>query len=1050
MLKNLNPQQQKAVDHNNGPLLIIAGAGTGKTAVITQRIANIVEKGWAKPSEILALTFTEKATGEMIERVDELLPFSFEEVFISTFHSFCDYVLHQDGFYIGLDTNYTLMSQAQSYIFFRKHLYDISLKRFRTYGNPSGIISDILKHFSRLQDEDVTSEEYLKYAQSIVTSDEATREQKANYLELATVYKEYSEIKIKESRLDFGDLITLTLKLFREKPNILQKYQKRFKYILVDEFQDTNYAQNELVNILLLGLNPTKKNQKEANITVVGDDDQAIYKFRGAAVSNIMKFKETYPDAEKIVLTLNYRSKQQILDSSHELIKNNNPYRLEITENIDKNLISMGEFPKTLEDPVQFITEETGSIEADRVAKEILILTDNQDVVGEDIESIDNVLGIYDSKGQSSLFDYDTTQISDKKNIDQNIKYNFSDIAILVRANDHSEEFVRALKYYGIPYKFSGQRGLYYRSEISPLISFLRLMVDYTKDIEMFNLLKMKVWNLSGREIVELIKTSRFYKVSIFQAIEELWNVRTGDNSYENGINLSKSDKQNYIKQILSSDSINSISNILQIFDSTFEMVKENKSIGEILLMFFKDSGYLNYLTKDETSENVFKVQNISKFFESIKRFEKDNGSTLFEYVDFLNYSIDIGDTPTSENDLLADYNGVNILTVHGAKGLEFPVVFLVNLVSDRFPSRSRKDKIPIPDELIKDKIENIEEKQEHLIEERRLFYVGATRAKERLYLTNAKYYGDAKTKKKTSGFIEELLGRNIVESEKESPNKSLSIPEFAINFSGQDDLVRFNDLSINTTGRMSYTQLTNYERCPKQYRYKYLLGLPGIDNPAQTFGRTVHNTLREFFLKHKNAKEGFEGFNQKPEIKDLKDLYNKNWKSGGFESKKQEMYRKEVGWKALESYIENNYSGNELVLEVEKRIVYRIDDILITGSIDRVDLVEEKNNKKYVEIIDYKTGKVKEKEDIESDMQLLIYALALDNLGLVVNDAKLVFVEHGKEVSVKIDLEGFTSLKERVKNIVGEIKKQNFKPKPNLMMCRMCDYNSICEDAIL
>ena len=248
----LNENQQKAVQYVDGDLLIIAGAGTGKTAVITQRILHLIKKCGVKPSEILALTFTEKAAAEMQERIDDEMEYGYEEPLISTFHSFCDGTLKTEGYNIGLDGNYSLMTTAQSYIFLRKYLHDLPLKTLKPRGMVTKTLNDILKHFSRLQDEDVSPEDYLEYAKKLPKKTDAEKADFEKYNELAETYKMYSELKLKESKVDFGDLIILTLKLFRERPNVLEKYRKRFKYILVDEFQDTNYTQNVLVNILTL------------------------------------------------------------------------------------------------------------------------------------------------------------------------------------------------------------------------------------------------------------------------------------------------------------------------------------------------------------------------------------------------------------------------------------------------------------------------------------------------------------------------------------------------------------------------------------------------------------------------------------------------------------------------------------------------------------------------------------------------------------------------------------------------------------------------------
>ena len=520
---NLNEKQKEAVEHGKGPLLIIAGAGTGKTAVITQRIVNIINKGWAKPNEILALTFTDKAADEMLGRVDENMPLSYGDIWISTFHSFCDRILRQEGHYIGLDTNYSMMSAAQGYIFFRKHLFELPLDRFRPKGNPTKFIDDLLKHFSRLQDEDVSTEQYLEFAKNLPQGTEEEIEEYLDINELAKVYERYTELKIENSKIDFGDLIIFTIELFRKKPNVLKKYQDRFKYILVDEFQDTNYTQNVLVNILA-GLDPmdAKKNIGKVvpNLTVVGDDDQAIYKFRGAAISNILQFKQHYPMAKEVVLTENYRSRQEILDSSYALITNNNPHRLEVTEKIEKRLIAKGEFERD-ENAVSLVTALNEDAESEWIAKEILELTGNEENV------LDSSAQKYDKKGQSSLIESRESG-----------KYKFKDIAILVRANAHGESIVQNLRFMGIPYKLGGSRGLYSRDEIKRLISFLRIIVDYSDEISMFNILMMKEWGLSPREFISLNRLARENNNTVFEQLENLWNIKLGE---ESGISTTQS-----------------------------------------------------------------------------------------------------------------------------------------------------------------------------------------------------------------------------------------------------------------------------------------------------------------------------------------------------------------------------------------------------------------------------------------------------------------------------------------------------------------------------
>src|SRR3989344_8568321 len=276
----LNKEQLEAINHKEGPLLIIAGAGTGKTTVIKERIKRLIEKKLALPREILALTFTEKAAREMEERVDVALPYGTTQMWITTFHAFGDRILRDEAISIGLDPGFKLMTQAECIIFFRKNLFHFDLEFYRPLGNPHKFIEAILTHISRLKDEDIAPYDYLSWAE---------KQKEAQYPELARAFAKYEELKIKEGVMDFADLISNTLLLFRRRPIILKDYQKRFKYILIDEFQDTNFAQNEIA-LLLAG--------KQANITVVGDDDQAIYRFRGAAISNIIQFRNQYKNTK--------------------------------------------------------------------------------------------------------------------------------------------------------------------------------------------------------------------------------------------------------------------------------------------------------------------------------------------------------------------------------------------------------------------------------------------------------------------------------------------------------------------------------------------------------------------------------------------------------------------------------------------------------------------------------------------------------------------------------------------------------------------------------
>ncbi len=1034
----LNENQKKAVEYKEGDLLIIAGAGTGKTAVLTQRIIHIIQKNRAKPSEILALTFTEKAAQEMQDRVDLEMEYGYEEPTISTFHSFCDKILKEDGYNIGLDGSYSLMSSTQAYIFLRRHFYDLPLKTLRPRGNPIKFINDLIKHFSRLQDEDVSPQEYLQYASTLPKKSKEEKEEYIRVNELAQTYKKYSDLKMEHSKVDFGDLIILTLKLFRERENILAKYRKRFKYILVDEFQDTNYTQNVLVNTLVLGnrreLGSGRKKLRRPILTVVGDDDQAIYKFRGAAISNILQFKETYPEAEEIVLIENYRSRQEILDASYTLIKHNNPNRLEQTEKIDKKLIAMAAFEKE-EKPVNLLVANDEMEEAEKVVEEILKLTGYESYLVEGVDA-----QIYDEKGQSFFVK------------GENANYKFSDIAIFVRANTHADSFIQALRNKGVPYKLGGTRGLYFREEIRNMIAFLRVILDYSDEISMYRLISMPIWGLSPREYLEINKKAREQKITLFEQLEQLWDIRLGEGELSEG--SFKNIPDNEPVKYLSAKAVSGVSSLLERIDIAIRKVKDNRPVLEILYEFANESQYLNSFLEEESSENLFAVSNIHKFFELVKKYEKDNPeSNIYEYVDYLNYSIEIGESPLVDEVDLDEFNAVNIMTVHGSKGLEFPVVFLVNLVAQRFPSMNRSDAIPIPEDLIKETMPyKVSDNELNIQEERRLFYVGATRAQEKLFLSAAYFYGDGKRKKKPSIFLSEILDRKVDEEFKEKDVDNLKRKKLGMNIIDEESFQSIveDPSKLNLVKRFSYSQLNLYEACPRKYEYAYVLKVPQRPNAALSFGSTVHNTLRDFYTLFRQSQRGLEGIVKEPSVEDLLSLYEKNWVSTGYESSKQEQQRKEEGRGIMKEYFENTFNPKEQPLRLEESFNVHMGETVFVGKIDRIDFVENKGEEMEVCIIDYKTGKEKEDKDVKDDLQLPLYALfAQEKLGFNVVKAQYIYVETGKVLEADISKERRELAKKKLLEVVDLVKKGRFNATPGYL-CRYCDYNSICEYADL
>jgi DNA helicase-2/ATP-dependent DNA helicase PcrA len=568
----------------------------------------------------------------------------------------------------------------------------------------------------------------------------------------------------------------------------------------------------------------------------------------------------------------------------------------------------------------------------------------------------------------------------------------------------------------------------------------------------MYDLLSMDIWGVSSREFVELNRLAREENISLFEELEKLWEVKLGEDDWE--IEQLDVEDRNIVQNILSPTSISSISDFLLIIDRGLKMLGQKKSIGEILYHFVTESGYIQYLLDNESNENLFKVSNITKFFDLIKEFEKNNPQTnIYEFLDYLEYSIKVGDSPTVDASDFDDFDGVNILTVHSAKGLEFPVVFMCNLVSNRFPTRNMSDRIPIPEELIKESIsKDLDSREEHIQEERRLFYVGATRAQEKLYLTAAHFYGDAKRKKKPSLFLHEILDEDVGKSFSKPDVGGLNrdTEEKISHFKSRDDILEVDMQDIDTTKRVSYSQLNTYEDCPKKYKYAYVLRVPSKAHAALSFGTTIHNTLRDFYSLLRDSREGLEGIVEKPTKEKLLELYKTHWISRGYDSKAHEKKRKASGRKMLKEYFDDLYDEDEKPYRLEETFSVHVDESVFVGKIDRIDMVDDSKDLKEVEIIDYKTGKVKSKSNIKKDLQLPLYALfAEEKLGLKVVSAKYVFVEHGEVVEVDISDEKKKQAREQIVEIIEKIKKKNFAPTPGYL-CKYCDYNSVCEDAMV
>ena len=958
----INPEQKKAIEYGQGPLLIIAGAGTGKTAVITQRIAYLIKEKKAKPEEILALTFTDKAAGEMEERVDILLPYGYVDLWVSTFHAFGEKILKEHALDIGLDPGFKLLNQTEQWRLIRQNFNQFELDYYKPLGNPTRFIYALIKVFSRAKDENITADEFVKYAKSLKNK----AEEKEKLLEVANAYRVYEDLLIEKGFLDFGDLIIKTLDLLKKRKNILNKYRKQFKYVLVDEFQDTNFAQYELIKLLAAPNN---------NLTVVGDDDQSIYKFRGAAVSNIIEFKKDFPDSEEVILIKNYRSSQNILDLSYKFIQLNNPNRLEAKINQSK---------KNLKSKItkKLLAQEKGGGEI----KHLHYATQDEEALG----VIEKIMKL--------------------RKKDKTLTWN--DFAILVRANDQANLFINILEHQEIPFQFVANRGLFQKSEIIDLISYLKLLDNYHESAAMYRVLIMPVFKVDTKDIMSLLNFSYKKNCSLFDVLLNIDQLE----------NISPATKK-------------TAHNLTALIEKQTKIGRE-KGILRALYEFVKESGYFKYLSQKETIKTSEKILNINQFFKLAGEFERVNtDKSVKNFMNELELSQEAGESGSIKNNIEEGPDSIKVMTVHQAKGLEFNYVFIVNLVDKRFPSINRRDPIELPDDLIK---EILPEGDVHLQEERRLFYVAMTRAKKGLYFTTAEDYG-GKRKKKLSRFLYEIE----LEMEGGRPKQANQQQKFLFESaarpkSGIKKVKRNLDFLPQ---KFSFTQLKAFETCPYQYRFAHILHVPIKGKGAFSFGKTIHKTLHDFYKLIQQGKN--------PSEKELLELFDRSWIDEWYEDKNHEVRRKESGVKALKKFYQENKNSLISPKFLEQGFNIKIGKHTIKGFIDRVDETTKKSNE--VEIIDYKTGNLPKSEKSVNFEQLYIYTIAAQEI-FKLNPVKLTFyyVEDNKKFTVSPDKNKIEEIKKRITETIDEIIKSDFKATPSKFKCQFCDFKEICEYRVL
>jgi DNA helicase-2/ATP-dependent DNA helicase PcrA len=908
LLEGLNPQQQEAVTHGDGPCLVVAGAGTGKTGVITKRIAYLVTEKQISPDQIVALTFTDKAASEMQERLDQLLDYG---VFVttSTFHSFCNELIRRHAFRIGIDPEARLITEADQIAILREHLAKLPLKYYRAVYNPVPLLKEIARYVEQAKEAQISPEQLLEHADDLKknATNEIEEEIAGQYHELAECYgvitKLYEEIGV----LTYADLLRYTREILESSPLVQQEEQERLRYILIDEYQDTNTIQAEIA-YLLAG--------ERANLFVVGDDDQAIYRFRGANVKNILDFKDRFPKAQIITLTENYRSKKPILDAAYRLIQNNNPHRLETHLNISKKLIAFNGDGE----PVEYQHYSSGTHESEGVASTIQELINS---------------GSYEAK----------------------------DIAIIARSHSQLDSFEEELLALSLPVSRAKQGNFFQEPSVVQGLAYLRFLAGPQNSENLFRLLTGAPFSIPGEEIAPHNITARKRHLSLLETLKSS--------------DLTLSDELQgalaYYGRRLTEDAAKTPAQALRIH------VNESKWQSQLI----------------EAQEERAAIH-LSSLYSQARTFELlHQPTTILSFVEHADRLIASGEDVSVESELSEAQEGITLITAHSSKGLEYPVVFVVNMVLRRFPMQFSSGGLELPIELVsplKDRV--------RYEEERRLAYVAMTRARDRLFLSDAERYGANKNPSKTSPFVTEALAITNAPELADKPLRAIALAQVPV-VTAQPGLAFPREFTASA--------LETFEENPAAFYEQYVLQVISEDDTAISFGNAVHNTLRDIF----NARR------EKVEL-DPETAFKRYWVGEGYATAKMRDEEYSTGLSLVTKHLETLPADFSPKYVEETMVLQLSSGVRLLGKVDRID----ENEDGTLHIVDYKTGNKEAREaDVRSNLPLAVYAAALWKQNRKVREVSLWYLRTGSHPHFTITEDFLREQATRITGIIENMK---------------------------
>lgn len=990
LYKNLNDNQKLAVDSIEGPVMLIAGPGTGKTQTLTMRIANILLKTDSPPDSILALTFTESGVRAMRERLLSIIGNTSYYINIHTFHSFASEVIQSNPDEFIIATEIEPLSDLERIHIFKEIFDELDLKILKPFNSKYYYLRTAISKIQNLKREGIDTNEYQKL---ISESDEMPVKDKEKNEELLKIFDLYQK-KLKDyGRYDFEDMINFVIEKFKTSPTLLQKYQERFQYFLVDEFQDTNSAQAELLYQLSSYWDPNP------NLFVVGDDDQSIYRFQGASIENIIEFNNKYPNATKISLTENYRSVQKILDSAEKVISKNKlriSTELKISKNQKskvkkekkENCIAVGEF-------------STSYTENHFIAQEI------------------------------------------KKLLESGEKPN--EIAVIYRNNSDAEDISDMFSRMGIEYTLEGGENVLESGVIVRLLHILKVIYKVRskdEDLELFTLLNYEFLKIKGLDVLKLSRFASSRKLNLFEAISH-------SEIAEANISDIETIKSLYEKIILWNEH------------------SANTTFIKFLEKVMDESGYLNWILNKENSYEL--LNKLNSFLSEAKRlnYSKKNLS-LETFLQYLDLMIENG-LGISEKTIDVETKAVKLTTAHKSKGLEFKHVFIPKFMDKKWGNAVNRDLIKLPASILKTIDLSNEKAIKNQLEEdeRRLFFVVLTRAKENITITSAKSNQTAKYQKSgtQSMFLHEIPSEEVNQIDIQNHEQSASeiLRQILSPYQSEEVSVEEKEFLKDSLKnfKISASSLNSYIECPYKFKLEYLFKTPQNKTRSLILGSAVHSSLekanKEIKLKKPVLVEKLlSDFTDALKLEILNDQEFLEIENEGHSILKiyHETYKHEFYCEVETSlfHVEKFFGWGFSRPLLDNRIH-------LQGKVDKIEILNAES--KEIKITDYKTGKPKSRNEILGDTknsdaaqyrQLLFYKLLIDldtTFNYKVREVELDYIGHRtsnpKRENFTINDADVESLKETIRKVTEDIRNLKFEKTQDTSVCQMCRFKFHC-----